>query len=113
VSAFELGALALLGLFAWFWMDTLRAREAALAAARRACEAEGLQLLDETVAVAHLRPGRDEDGRLALRRDYAFEYSRDGADRHRGALTLVGREVVLLDLGLRPALRLIRGGEVS
>lgn len=107
----ELLALALLGLFAWFWMDTLRAREAALAAARRACEAEGLQLLDETVAVERLRPARNDEGRLALRRDYLFEYSRDGADRHRGALTLLGRELTLLDLRQRPPLRLISGGE--
>ena len=107
----ELLALALLGLFAWFWMDTLRAREAALAAARRACEAEGLQLMDETVAVERLRPARNDEGRLALRRDYLFEYSRDGADRHRGALTLLGRELTLLDLRQRPPLRLVGGGE--
>ena len=107
----ELAALGLLGLFAWFWMDTLRAREAALAAARRACEAEGLQLLDETVAVERLRPARNDEGRLALRRDYLFEYSRDGADRHRGALTLLGRELTLLDLRQRPPLRLVGGRE--
>jgi uncharacterized protein DUF3301 len=111
MNGFELAALVLLGCFGWFWMDTLRARETALAAARRACEGEGLQLLDETVAVERLRPGRDDEGRLALRRDYVFEYSRDGADRHRGALTLLGREVTLLDLRLRPVLSLIRGGE--
>jgi uncharacterized protein DUF3301 len=111
MNGFELGALALLGFFAWFWMDTLRAREIALAAARRACDSEGLQLLDETVAVERLRPGRDEAGRLTLRRDYVFEYSGDGTDRHSGALTLLGREVTLLDLRQRPTLRLIRGGE--
>jgi uncharacterized protein DUF3301 len=111
MNGFELAALTLLGLFAWFWMDTLKARETALAAARRACEADGLQLLDETVAVERLRPSRDDSGRLTVRRDYVFEYSQDGVDRHRGALTLLGREVTLLDLRQRPALRLIRGGE--
>lgn len=110
MNGFELAALILLGLFAWFWMDTLKARETALTAARRACEAEGLQLLDETVAVERLRLARDDAGRLAVRRDYVFEYSRDGADRNRGALTLLGRELTLLDLRQRPALSLIRGG---
>lgn len=111
MSGFEITALTLLGLLGWFWMDALRARETALAAARQACVGEGLQLLDETVAVERLRPARDGAGRLVLRRDYLFEYSRDGADRHRAALTLVGREVTLLDLRLRPTLTLIRGGE--
>ena len=34
---------------AWFWTDGMRAREAALDAGRRACTAEGVQLLDWTV----------------------------------------------------------------
>lgn len=110
MNALELTALVLLGLGAWFWMDTLSAREAALAAARRACEGEGLQLLDETVVVERLRADRNEAGRFALRREYGFEYSLDGADRHRGGLTLLGREVVLLDLRRRPHLRLVQGG---
>lgn len=111
MSFLELAGLVFLGLLAWFWMDALSAREAALAAARRACDGEGLQLLDETVVVERLRPDRNEDGRLALRRDYGFEYSQDGVDRQRGGLTLLGRELVLLDLRRRPHLRLIQGGE--
>lgn len=110
MSGFEFMALVLLGAFAWFWMDSLKAREVALAAARQACDGEGLQLLDDTVAVERLRPGRNDDGRLVLRRDYVFEYSRDGADRHRGMLTLHGRDLTLLDLRQRPALHLVRGG---
>ncbi len=38
-----------------FWVDSLRARERALAAGRRACERYGVQLLDETVQFARLR----------------------------------------------------------
>jgi hypothetical protein len=113
MSAFELGALILLGLLAWFWMAALQARETALVAARRACEAEGVQLLDETVAAVRLRPERDGDGRLAVRRDYVFEYSQDGADRHQGGLSLVGRELTLLDLRRRPVLSVVQGGKAS
>ena len=37
-----------------FWIDTLKARERALAAGRGACERNSLQLLDETVQFAKL-----------------------------------------------------------
>ena len=71
---FEISAIALLAAVGWFWFDTLKAREAALAAARETCAAEGLMLLDDTVAVSTLKPARDEDGRIRLQRAYDFEY---------------------------------------
>lgn len=98
MSAFELSALSLLGVLAWFWFDSLKAREAGVAAVRAACARDGVQLLDETVAGDGLRWARDDDGRMALQRTYAFEYSESGYDRFRGSVTLRGREVVLLDL---------------
>ncbi len=90
----EIFSLLLLGALTWLWMDSLKAREACLPAARRACEAEGLLLLDETVAIASIRPLRNEDGRLALRRVYRFEYSESGNDRKQGSVTLQGHRVV-------------------
>ena len=95
----ELALLIALGLVLWFWLDSLKAREAGVRAARSACEREGLQLLDETVAGRSVRPARDDDGRVTLERAYDFDYSRNGYDRYRGAVVLQGREVVLLDLG--------------
>ena len=35
----------------WFWHDSMRARETGVRAVRAACSAEGLQLLDETIAI--------------------------------------------------------------
>lgn len=96
--AFELSALSVLCLLAWFWFDSLKAREAGMKAVRAACARDGVQLLDETVAGDGLRWARNDDGRLTLRRTYTFEYSESGYDRFRGAVTLEGREVVLLDL---------------
>ncbi|WP_341676757.1 DUF3301 domain-containing protein [Niveibacterium sp. SC-1] len=93
--------LALLAALVWFWIDTLSAREVALAAGRRACEQDGYQFLDETVAVIRTRFARNERGTLCLRRDYAFEFSEDGYNRRRGSLTLVGRELVMLYTGPR------------
>ena len=86
ISLPELLVLLALGLLVWFWFDSLKAREAGVAAARAACRREGLQFLDETVVGRGLRPVRDDDGR-------------SGYDRYRGAVVLQGREVVLLDLG--------------
>ena len=100
------GSWAMLGLIvlaggAWLWLDGLRARDAGIAAARSACQSEGLQLLDDTVSLASLRPARGDDGRLMLRRAYDFEYSDTGDNRRRGSVVLLGRHVVLLNVGLR------------
>jgi len=95
-----LGAAALV-LLAWLWLDSLRARDAAVAAARSACEAEGLLLLDDTVAIAGMRIGRGSDGRVRLQRAYDFEYSDSGNNRIKGSIVLLGRAVIMLNVGLR------------
>lgn len=87
-------ALAVLGV--WFWLDSLKTREIGIAAARRACQDEGLQLLDETVVGQSVRLARDDDGVLRLRRIYAFEYSDTGNDRRSGSVTLLGHEIEFL-----------------
>lgn len=99
----ELAALAALAGIAWFWFDSLQAREAAVHAARAACDAEGLLLLDATVSIASLKLARDDDGRMRLQRAYDFEYSDTGNNRKKGGLVLLGHRVVLLNVGLRLA----------
>ena len=42
----------------WFWFDSLRAREHAVALGREACERDRLQFLDETVLCTRTRPAR-------------------------------------------------------
>lgn len=98
ISFAELLALMALALVGWFWLDSIRIREIGMQAARAACQREGVQLLDDTVATRSLRFARDDDGRLCLQRAYEFEYSRTGNDRVRGSVMLRGREVVLLDV---------------
>lgn len=95
-------AVALLMLIggALLWTDSLRARERALEAGRRACERYGLQLLDETVVFASLRLARDDDGRLRLKRNYHFEFSDTGDNRRHGEIVMLGPE--LADLQLEP-----------
>lgn len=98
----EIVGLLALALGLWLWFDSLKSREAGMRASRAACEAEGLLFLDDTVWMKSMRPVRDEDGRLRLRRIYNFEYSDTGNNRRQGAVTVIGDEVVMLYLGPRP-----------
>lgn len=84
----------------WFWLDSFKAREAGLRAARAACAEDQLLLLDDTVALDSLRPARDEAGRLRLRRIYDFEYSDTGDDRSAGSLVMLGSRVLVINLNL-------------
>jgi hypothetical protein len=94
----ELAALAGVAALAWLWSDSLRAREHAVAAGRAACARDGLQFLDDTVAFARLRLGRDDAGRLRLRRTYGFEFSDTGDNRRQGAIVMLGARVESLQL---------------
>lgn len=102
------GLLLLIGLI-WLWMDSLKAREIGIAAARAACQAEGWQLLDETVSIAKLNLARNDDGRLQLRRAYDFEYSDTGDNRVKGGVVMLGHRVLVLNVGFpkRPPLTLV------
>jgi hypothetical protein len=95
----EEAAFALaLALLAWLWYDSMRAREHAVAAGRGACEREHLQLLDDTVECTSVRPGRDEGGRMRLRRVYRFEFSDTGDNRRAGRIVMLGGEVESLSM---------------
>ena len=97
----EIAILIIIGLIAWFWYDSLRAKEAGVKAAREACEEDGLQLLDETIALFSLKPARNDYGRVVLRRVYNFEFSENGDNRRRGSVHLLGQQVVMINTGLR------------
>ena len=96
----EIISLVLLGAGAWLWLDSLKTREIGVSAGRAACAAEGLQFLDESVAIESIWPARDDEGNLKLRRVYGFEYSDTGNNRCKGSVTLIGRQVVTLYVGL-------------
>ena len=96
----ESAIIVLIAAGVFFWIDSLRARERALAAGRSACARYGVQFLDETVVFARLRLGRDEAGQLCLRRTYTFEFSDTGDNRRHGAIVMLGGE--LQDMQLEP-----------
>jgi hypothetical protein len=85
----------------WLWMDSLKAREAALRAAREACAQDDLLFLDQTVSIRSVKLARDENGHLQLQRSYEFEYSDTGDNRRKGSVVLIGRRVLLFNVGLR------------
>jgi len=101
MPGFELFSLVIFGAIGWLWFDSLRARDAAIAATRRACTSEGLLLLDDTVAIAGLKPDRDADGKLKLRRIYEFEYSDTGNNRRKGSVEILGSRILVINIGLR------------
>ncbi len=78
-----------------FWSAARAAAERAEQVGRNACQAAGVQLLDQTVHANGLRLRRNHDGRLGFERSFRFEYSEDGIQRHIGRLVLHGDELVM------------------
>lgn len=101
MSGFETIAVVLLVALGAFWLTSLKVREAAVRAARTACESEGLLLLDDTVAIRAMKLVRNEEGHVRLQRTYDFEYSDTGDNRRTGSVVLLGTRVVVFNVGLR------------
>lgn len=85
--------LLLLAAIVWFWIDSLRALDAARIAGRRECKKYDVQFLDDAISGIAIALVRDDFGRLAIRRTYRFEFSETGDSRLEGRLTLLGRKV--------------------
>lgn len=84
-----LASIIVLGLIALFWLSGARAREMAAAISKRACDREGYQLLDDTVALQRVGLRWTSQG-IRFRRMYRFEYSIDGTLREIGYVILLG-----------------------
>ena len=90
-TAFTL--LILAATIAWFWQDSLAARERANAAAIEACDRLSLQFLDGTVAFARLKVARGTSSLIVLRRTYVFDYTANSIERRQGFVVMTGRRV--------------------
>jgi hypothetical protein len=90
--------ILVLAAVAWLWLDSLKARDAAMNTARAACDSEGLLLLDDTVAICRVALARDDDGHVRVRRVYEFEYSDTGDNRRKGSVVLLGKRVLMFTL---------------
>ncbi len=85
--------LLLLLLLVMLWQDGLRSREFTVDFCKRKCNELDLQLLDQTVALKSLTLQRNENGFLRIFRQYNFEFSTNGVDRHSGTI-LINKEKV-------------------
>lgn len=91
--------LLFLGLIAWFWMNSIRAKEIALQAAAAACKDIGAQFLDQTASLKKLHFIRNQAGRLSIERCYSFDFSQDRETRQQGLVIIKAYQVtqVLLE----------------
>jgi hypothetical protein len=92
--------LLLLAFLAWFWFDSVRAKEKAMLASARACQQIQAQLLDQTASLKNIKLSRDKRGRTVLERTYNFDFSRDHKERHQGRVVIRGLQIddIYLDM---------------
>lgn len=82
--------VALAGVYAW---RGHAAKEQALRGARRYCESQQVQLLDDSLVVNRRGLRRDGAGRLGWRRRFTFEFTATGEERYRGHIDMAGSRV--------------------
>ncbi len=95
----ELGEVVLilvLAAYCVYVFQALRVRELALQAARRNCDREGVQLLDQTVSMQRMSLSRDANGNWRVWRQFRFEYTVDGEERERGHVIMLGNRLQAL-----------------
>lgn len=85
-----------------YWNAARAAAEHAKQLGRNACSAAEVLWLDESVHAAGIRLRRGDDGRLGFERNFRFEYSYDGIDRHVGRMVLRGERLVSFIGPVRP-----------
>ena len=84
---------AILIFIAWFWVDSLRAREIANTACAAFCDRNNVKFLDGTVATSSIRLKRNPRGHINLHRTYRFEYSNTGEIRYEGVIIMLGKKI--------------------
>ena len=91
--------LLFLAVLAWFWMNSIRAKEIAMQASAAACQQIDAQFLDQTASLKNMQLIRGHAGRLGFERTYSFDFSRDRQSRLKGLVVIKGHivEKVLLD----------------
>lgn len=86
--------LVLFGAAVLYWFTSQQCKQLAITGARRECERHSVQLLDQTVQQTKLSMSRDHAGQWRFWREYRFDYSLDGINRHEGRLTMLGKRII-------------------
>lgn len=79
-----------------FWWTSARARELAVQHAGHACRQQQVQFLDQSVALARIRPTRSAGGRLAWRRVFHFEFTNHADFRDTATLVMHDHALVCI-----------------
>jgi hypothetical protein len=93
LSLGEVLLVFLFGLVGVYFLSSIRVRELAIEAVKRASERDNYQLLDQTVHLRRVSLSRDEQGRWRVWRQYRFDYSYDGLERRQGHVIMLARKL--------------------
>lgn len=85
--------LLLFATIAWFWMNSVRAKEIALQASANACQEIHAQFLDQTASLKSLKLIRTTSGRMGIQRTYRFNFSIDRDSRLDGYVEINGYKI--------------------
>ena len=69
-------------------------------AGKRACSKYDVSFLDDTVVIEKVRLRRNLQGKLALYREYSFEFTGDIDTRYKAKLLMLDNWVQNIDLGV-------------
>jgi hypothetical protein len=95
--------LLFIGVLVYSWLASLRISDIARHTASTACNRQGLQLLDGTVALQAIRPYWRNINDFGLQRTYVFDYSGDGISRQSGCVIMQNNRVTSVVLEQPPA----------
>ncbi|WP_369854693.1 DUF3301 domain-containing protein [Candidatus Thalassolituus haligoni] len=90
VTLDSLVILLLLAVIWWGWSVQQKVRLVALKHARRRCQDEGVQLLDDTLVLERMKPAMGRGSLLIWQRCYGFEFSSTGEHRYSGTVQMRG-----------------------
>lgn len=99
--------IAFLCAVVWLWFDGTRSRELTIRYCQSFCAQNQVQWLDQSIHQKKIFPTR-KNGRIQLRRFYAFEFSIDGTDRYNGVAIECQNKIEYLSL-LHPDGEIIHG----
>ena len=85
-------------LVALYWYNSIQVKTYAVQYARNECQKAEAQLLDQTVQRIKFSFSRDRNLNWRIWREYSFDYSTDGVNRHKGRLVVLGTHLVRSEL---------------
>jgi hypothetical protein len=98
----ELFLIFVVALVAFYWYSSAKCKEIAVAAARKECKFNEVQLLDQTVQQVRISMSRDKNDNWRVWRHYRFDFSVEGDDRRGGEVILLGHNVISTYVSLPP-----------